>query len=484
MNFAKQKMIIEYLLSSKDLYARCATIIKPSYFDPELRKAVIFFQDYYQKYSALPDLNKVDVECDVKLKSHEIKHDDVAYISEECEKFAKESAIKEAMQASMKDMANGEYDKVTQSILEAAKISLNRNLGIDLYDNPEKRLQECVESLEYMPTGIRIIDDKLNGGLARQQLTLFSANSGVGKSVVMSNIGDNYAAQGYNVLYISLELPENMIYTRLASIATGVPISGWKENIPVIAGKLNQIKQRGGGSYIMVRLKNGSNANDLRSYLKQYEMTYERKPDVILVDYLDLMSPIGGTNNLSISEQDKAKSEQVYEIGVDYNAVMISASQQNRDGIRMASPDQAVIAGGFSKINIVDNYISLYMTPKMRIEGIMLLYFLKTRSASAVGENVPVKFNRENLQITDIEDEGKVKATLARLTKEIQQSTSNSYGKKIKPDGDNEVTRTSYSVISGNIPGMPEIDGNPTITESDESDDSDDLLKLMTFAQS
>jgi hypothetical protein len=478
MNFAKQKMVIEYLLSSKDLYARCASIIKPSFFDPELRKAVLFFQTYYQKYSALPDFNKIEVECDVKLTRREVKYDDVPYISEECEKFAKESAIKEAMQSSMKDMAEGNFDKVTQAILEAAKISLNRNLGIDLYDNPEKQLQECIDSLEFMPTGIRILDDKLGGGLVRKQLTLFSANSGVGKSVVMSNIGDNYAAQGYHVLYISLELPENMIYTRLAAIATGVAISGWKENIPIIAGKLNQIKQKGGGSYRMVRLPNGSNANDLRAYLKQYEMEFERKPDVILVDYLDLMSPIGGTNNLSVSEQDKAKSEQLYEIGVDYNAVMVSASQQNRDGIRMASPDQAVIAGGFSKINIVDNYISLYMTPKMRIEGIMLLYFLKTRSSSAVGENVPVKFNRENLQITDIEDEGKVRAALTRLQKEVQQS-NNQYGKKVKPEAD-EPQRVSFSVIDGHIEGMPIGDFDTPPEESN----SNDLLDLMAFANS
>jgi hypothetical protein len=80
---------------------------------------------------------------------------------------------------------------------------------------------------------------------------------------------------------------------------------------------------------------------------------------------------------------------------------MISASQQNREAIRMASPDQGVIAGGITKVNTVDNYISIFMDPAMRVQGDMIIYFLKTRSSSAVGTSKQLKFNADNLQITD-----------------------------------------------------------------------------------
>lgn len=463
-------MILEYLLSSKDLYARVVNIIKPNYFDPELRQVFLFVQKYFEKYSTLPKLDKIKAELDQDFTLKTLDKDDINYISEECEKFAKESAIKDAIQMSMQDMVKGNYDKVTTNILEAVKISIDRDVGIDLYDNPEQRLKDCIDSLELIPTNIKALDNIL-GGCARKQLTLISANSGVGKSVLMSNLGDNYAAAGYHVLYISLELSEDMIFTRLASIATGEDTKTWKQNIPKIASKINDIKEAGAGSYVIKRMKNGSNANDIRAYLKQYQLIFERTPDIIIVDYLDIMTPIGGISGLSISEQDKAKSEQLYEIGVDYDAIMFSASQQNRDGIKQASPDQAVIAGGFAKINIVDNYMSIHMTPAMRLEGIMILYFLKTRSSSGVGDNIVLKFNRDNLQITDNDDEGKMRAMVARLSKAT---------KAISPTK-NETSNpsSSYSVMTESIEGLPKDDNDD---QSEVVDDNiEDILNFMSF---
>ena len=77
----------------------------------------------------------------------------------------------------------------------------------------------------------------------------------------------------------------------------------------------------------------------------------------------------------------------------------VSASQQNRDGIDNPAPTQGVIAGGISKVNTVDNYISIYMDPAMRIKGDMVLYFLKTRSSKAVGSSTTTCFNSDTLYI-------------------------------------------------------------------------------------
>jgi hypothetical protein len=482
MNLAKEKLILEYMLSSVDLYARCASIIKSEYFQPDLRKAVSYLHEYYQKYSALPKLDRFKAEFDLDFKLVAIDSSDISYISDECERFAKQSAIREAIKESMKDINDENYDKVTQNILDSVKISLDRDVGIDLYENTEQILRDAAISAQLIPTNIKSLDIKLGGGCARKEFTLFSANSGVGKSVLMSNIGDNYAAAGYHVCYISLELSENKILSRLASIATGAKTDTWKQNIEKIAAQIEEIKTNGAGSYVIKRLATGSTANDVRAYLKQYQLIYDRDPDVILLDYLDVAHPIGGVTGLSVSEQDKAKSEQMYEIAVDYDAIMFSASQQNRDGIKQASPDQAVIAGGFSKINVVDNYISIFMTPQMRIEGIMLLYFLKTRSSNAVGENTPVKFNRDNLQITDIGDEKKIRAIIQRLASQDASKVTN--GKK-KPE---EIAPTSgYSVINQNIEGLPmdadeeKYFGNNTVESIEDENAPNDLLKFMSF---
>ena len=234
----KQKLIIEFLLSSPDLYARCIPILKQHYFDISLRALFNHINSYYEKYSALPKVDVVSEELEISLKYRTIAKDEFTYISDECEQFARYSAIKDAIQTSLSDINEGNFSKVTQNVLDAAKVALERDVGIDLYDDPEARLNEFAEALSYISSGIPELDDKLGGGFVRQQFTLFSANSGGGKSIMLSNLGTNLSQAGLHVVYISLELAAPMVFTRLASIGTGSAAKKWKENIPEISRKL------------------------------------------------------------------------------------------------------------------------------------------------------------------------------------------------------------------------------------------------------
>lgn len=405
MNSNEQKLTIENLLSSKDIFARCIGIIKPEYFDPEYRPSVQYISEYFEKYHNIPSSKAVNA------KFEEMGYEYRDYISEaevqsscdEIEIFCKRSALYRAIEDSYPDISGDDpsaFGRVLERVQSAMLVSIEKDMGINMFDNPEEKLKGMVDVQVYEPTGIKAIDEKLGGGLARQQFTLFSANSGGGKSIMLANIGANYAKRGYHVLTLALELTETMIYLRNASIMSGVKTVEWKEKIPEIAHKLkSQSKQ--GGSYLIKRIKNGSTANDIRAYIEQYTLKYKHKPDVIIVDYIDLMTPNGGTRNMGIAEQDKLKSEQLAEVGYDYNAIMLSASQQNREALRLTSPDQGVIAGGITKVNTVDNYISIFMDNNMRVNGDMAIFFLKTRSSSAVGTSIHLKFNADNLQITD-----------------------------------------------------------------------------------
>lgn len=148
------------------------------------------------------------------------------------------------------------------------------------------------------------------------------------------------------------------------------------------------------------------------------------------------MAPNGGVKTKSVSEQDKEKSEQLAELGFLYNAITISASQQNREALRLAAPDQAVIAGGITKVNTVDNYISIAMDDNMRLRGEMMIFFLKTRSSRGVGKARMLKFDEDTLLITDGENKEQLVID------------------KNKDKRPNEFTKKLTS-IKGNIPGMP-----------------------------
>lgn len=411
MNLDKQVLLINNILSSKDVASRCLSIILPEYFNQELRVPVKFLLDYFKKYNALPSVRTMNAETDqVKFsKVPPVTMAEFDFTCNEIELFCQQEALFKAVSDSAPDIAAGDrskFGKVLERVQKALTISLQRDLGVEMYSDPEPFLISLLQSQTYEPTGIKGIDGPLGGGLARKQFTLFSANSGGGKSVMLSNLGANYVRQGYHVIYISLELSQEMIFLRNASIMTAVNTDVWRESIPEITSTLIQQKKEGAGTYVVKRMPNGSTSNDIRSYLKFYEIEYNRRPDVIIVDYLDLMTPNGGSRDMGIFEQDKLKAEQLAEIGHAYNAVVISASQQNRDGIKTATPDQSIIAGGISKINTVDNYISIYMDPSMRIKGEMIVYFLKTRSSSAVGSSQLLSFNPKNLIISDSKQSG------------------------------------------------------------------------------
>ncbi len=143
-------------------------------------------------------------------------------------------------------------------------------------------------------------------------------------------------------------------------------------------------------------------------------------------------------------EQDKLKSEQLVEILEEYNMIGLSASQQNRGALNDASPSQGVIAGGLSKINAVHNYISIFMDPLMRLQGQMLLYFLKTRSSDGHGKCIQVDFNPNNLIIS---------ASRVKNVPQVIEPITKKNGKEKK--GRSKADEL-LATIKGNLNSMPE----------------------------
>lgn len=396
--------MISKILSAPDLFTRCMSIASPDFFDPEVKPIVRFVKKYYDQYNAPPKLEYVNAECDTDFKESKLDKHEIKFITDEFETFCRHEALFIAITSSAADIVAGNKEniaKIQDKIQDALAISIQKELGIEMFTDIRERLEKYLTTAVYEPTGIKGLDDALGGGLARKQVTMFSANSGGGKSIMMSNIGANYARRGFHVLQLALELTDEMIDLRNLSIMTGTKTDSWKRNITEIVNLMEQHKEAGAGSFIVKRIPGGSTALHIRSYLKLYEAEYGHAPDVLIVDYLDLMHPNGGVSGKGVFEQDKEKSEQLTEIAFDYDCIVLTASQQNRDGVRTATPDQAIIAGGISKINTVDNYISIYMNPEMRLKGEMFIYYLKTRSSSAVGTMTALTFNPDNLIISD-----------------------------------------------------------------------------------
>lgn len=410
MGVKEEKLLIEYLISSPETFAICTSIIKPEYFDPNLQDTVHFLQTYYDEYNGLPEPDLIDAKTNVKLLLRDVSKDKIEFCTNEIEAFCKRKAIQAAIVASMDLYKEKKFDKIEALIKNAVLVSLHRDMGIDFFVDPIKRLKYYLENDPVEPIGWKEFDEALDGGIVRKQLLLLQANSGVGKSIVMQNIGLNFVEKGFTVLLISLELPAEMIDIRAVQMVTGQDKS-WKKNIENTAQLIEskrknlEVKDEQGnirnGSLHIKRMPNGTNSNQIRAFLKEFELRNNKIPDMIIVDYLDLMSDNAGTPQHQIFAKDKGASEELREIGEDYNAWMVSASQQNRGAITAAELHQGHIAGGISKINTTDVSVSIIMTDKMRHEGSIGFQFLKTRTSGGVGKTVYSGFNPKTLRITD-----------------------------------------------------------------------------------
>ena len=166
-----------------------------------------------------------------------------------------------------------------------------------------------------------------------------------------------------------------------------------------------RMKSKGAGKFRVKQMPSGINANDIRVFLREYEIQAGIKVDALLVDYLDLMMPINAKispENLFV--KDKYVSEELRNLAVERDIFHVTASQLGRSAVEEIEYDHSHIAGGISKINTADNVIGIFTSNAMRERGRYQVQFMKTRSSSGVGSKVDLKFNPDTLRIEDLEE--------------------------------------------------------------------------------
>jgi replicative DNA helicase len=299
----------------------------------------------------------------------------------------------------------GDYGPVEKLIKDAIQISLNKDMGTDYFEDPRERLTALKDGNGQISTGWPSIDKKLYGGFNRGELNIFCAGSGGGKSLFLANLGVNWAQQGLNVLYLTFELSEKLVAMRLDSMTTGIPTREIFKNIDDVELKVKMMEKKAGSMQIKY-MPSGKNCNDIRAYLKEYQVKKGVKPDVLLIDYLDLMMPLSVKVSPSdLFVKDKYVSEEIRNLAMETQCVTVTASQLNRAAVEEIEFDHSHISGGLSKIMTADNVIGIFTSRAMKERGRYQIQFMKTRSSSGVGQKVDLEFNVDTLRITDLGEE-------------------------------------------------------------------------------
>jgi len=401
-----QKVYLEMMMSDAESFVRCQAVFDPDSFDRRLKAPAEFLNNYVMEHNALPTLDMINAATDVQLKDvGELQENHYDWLMQEFETFSKHKALEAAILKSADLLENGDYGACEDLVKKAVQIGLQKDLGTNYYADPRARLEGIKSTNGQVSTGWPAMDKKLFGGFNRGELNIFAGGSGAGKSLFLANIGVNMAEKGLNVIYLTLELAESLVSMRLDSMTTGIPSRDVFKSIDDVEMKVKMIGKKS-GAFQVKYMPSGKTANDVRSYIKEYEIKTGKKVDVLLIDYLDLLMPAStkvSAENLFI--KDKYVSEELRNLAMELNTVFVTAAQLNRGAVEEIEFDHSHISGGLSKIQTADNVFGIFTSRAMRERGRYQLQLMKTRNSSGVGQKIDLGFNLDTLRIEDLGEE-------------------------------------------------------------------------------
>lgn len=429
-----QLLMLSFMISDGQAFAQSRDIIKPEYFDDRLRPAARFILEYSDQYKQLPSTQQVHAMTGATVPFYDQATSQGTWYLENIEKFCRYRALEDIVLNGMDIISKGEGGKLESLIKDAMQISLIKDLGTSYFKDPKARLERLKDRSNFVTTGWKTLDDKLYGGFTRGSLNIFAGGSGSGKSLFLQNIARKWALMGMNVIYITLELSEDLVNLRLDSMITGMGTKEVLKNVDDVALQiaLRAKKDKVGDLKVKKFPEAGTTCNTIRAYLKEYEIQEGRKPDALIIDYLDLMHPNNAKIDVSsLFTKDKYVSEEMRSIGSEWDIPVVSASQLNRQSVEAQEFDHSHIAGGISKINTADNVFGIFTSMTMKDRGVYQLQFLKTRSSSATGQKIELSYNPVSMAIEDpqdAEDNERVRPNSAQEIRNALKPTSTRVG--------------------------------------------------------
>jgi len=428
-NLDTQRLYLEMFLSDSETFIRCQNIFDPENFDRRLQNVAEFINKYVDEYKVMPEVKIVNATCSTDLEAVSLPKENYEWLMDEFERFSRHKGLERAILKSADLLEKGDYGPVEKLVKDAIQISLNKDMGTDYFEDPRSRLEKIKDNNGQTSTGWPSVDKKLYGGFNRGELNIFAAASGGGKSLFLANLGVNWAMMGLNVICLTFELSENLVAMRLDSMMTGISTRDIFRSLDDVELKVKMAGKRAGSIQIKY-MPSGKNCNDIRAYLKEFQVKKGQKPDVLLIDYLDLMMPLSVKVSPSdLFVKDKYVSEEIRNLAMETQCITVTASQLNRSAVEEIEFDHSHISGGLSKIQTADNVIGIFTSRAMKERGRYQIQFMKTRSSSGVGHKVDLEFNLETLRITDIDEESEpslnqVKSSGSNIINSLKRTSS------------------------------------------------------------
>lgn len=420
-----QEIIVTNLLYNEDYAHKVYPFTKVEYFEPPYTEIVKVATKFYATYGEIPKKDELKIELqnlrgitDRQLKEAtealnalHIDPIDPTWLMANTEKFYKEQSVMNAIveSANILQDQHGNRGEILNLVQNALAVSFDTNVGHDYFEDGEKRFEDYHRVEDKVSWGIAAMDEITGGGMSKKNLICAVAPSGTGKSAYLCCITANVLRQGRNVLYISMEMSESRVAERIDANLMHTSVSHVREmEHNEFITNIDKLKSKCQGRLIIKEYPtSGASTIHFRSLLEELKTKKHFIPDLIVLDYLNITQSsrvkIGQTNSYGYI---KAISEELRALAVEYNAVVLTATQTNRNGFNNSDIDLTDISESIGVTFVMDFQFAIIRTEQMDEQNQVMIKQLKNRYGDLTKRReIYLGFNRDEMRFYDADAE-------------------------------------------------------------------------------
>jgi len=386
-----QTKVLGLLLTDRKFLVDVSDSVTDEYFENTARKWIVTrLNKYFDEFHTTPTMEALQIE--VKKEDNEVlkiavieelkeaykmadQSQDKEYIEQEFLKFCQNQQMKKAIMTSVDLLNDGDYESIRTLISKAIVTSQEKNTGHDFVLDVEARYRP--DDRRVIPTPWPQINSITQGGYGKGDLVIFFGGPGSGKSWAAISMALEAAKLGGKVVYYTLELGEGYVGQRFDANLLNIPV----DQLPMHRVKIeNETKGLAGKLIIKEYPPKRASLDDIERHLDQLWNQHNFKPNVIFIDYLDLLR-----NRRSRNER-KDDLDDIYTdakgLAKELGIPIVSPSQVNRSGAadKVVEGDKA--AGSYDKIMIGDIIISTSRLRKDKVDNTSRWHIIKNRYGS------------------------------------------------------------------------------------------------------
>lgn len=334
---------------------------------------------------------------------------DKKYLQDALINFTKGRAIYYAILDNIDDIEkNGDIGNCLSRFEDIVKIGIDDDLGIEYFENIDNHIKQLTSKEQRIPFNWKEWDKYTFGGIPVGEACLFviMAQPGLGKSQMMMNIGYQYLIQNKNVLMVSLEMSEQMYSRRMSALFSDINVNQLKDCTEILKKKvaISKLNNPKANLYIKQYSPNEFNSIKLKHYLNKLKKSKNFVPDLIIVDYLNIMTTNNSSYHMNSYERVGTISKELRSVSIETKIPILSATQANRSGSQGYAGEDISMnnTSDSSGINMdADVIFALYQLEGEREIGRINIKILKNRLGGYVDRIFPMLVNYDTLKISD-----------------------------------------------------------------------------------